>query len=296
MSRRHEPTVQWIPIEQINVVNPRSRGKEKFKLIIDNIATLGLKKPITVARRETKSGEERYDLVCGQGRLEAFQSLGEAEVPAIVIDASKEDLMLMSLAENLARRQFTTLDLVRDIVALKERGYTTPQIAKKTGLHHSYLSGILKLYAKGEERLIHAVEREIIPLSVAVEIATSDDKGIQRALTEAYERGELRGTKLIRARRIMEKRRSDGKGIKGTNGANGTRKPVSSQSVLDAYRKETERQRSLVQKGKICETRLVFIVSAMKQLFADENFVNLLRAERIDSMPQYLAERIKAEV
>ena len=52
------------------------------------------------------------------------------------------------------------------------------------------------------------------------------------------------------------------------------------------------RQRLIGQKAKICETRLLFAVSALKQLFRDEHFVTLLRAEGLDSLPQPLAERI----
>ena len=52
------------------------------------------------------------------------------------------------------------------------------------------------------------------------------------------------------------------------------------------------RQRMIVQKAKICETRLLFAVSALRQFFKDEHFVTLLRAEGLDSLPNYLAERI----
>ena len=52
------------------------------------------------------------------------------------------------------------------------------------------------------------------------------------------------------------------------------------------------RQKMIVQKAKICETRLLFAVSALKQLFQDDHFVTLLRAEGLDSLPQYLAEQI----
>ncbi len=44
-------SVQMIPINQINVLNPRSRNKTVFQSIVSNIFNLGLKKPITVARR-----------------------------------------------------------------------------------------------------------------------------------------------------------------------------------------------------------------------------------------------------
>jgi ParB family chromosome partitioning protein len=52
----------------------------------------------------------------------------------------------------------------------------------------------------------------------------------------------------------------------------------------------------IVQKAKICETRLLFAVSAIKQLFADENFVTLLRAEGVDTLPQYLASQFDNKV
>src|ERR1700683_5229180 len=99
------PVVQMIPIDQINVLNPRSRNKIVFQSIVSNISNLGLKRPITVARRTEPVGGKPYDLVCGQGRLEAFMALGQTEIPAIVREASKEDCFLMSLVENVARRR-----------------------------------------------------------------------------------------------------------------------------------------------------------------------------------------------
>ena len=65
---------------------------------------VGLKKPITVSQRATEPDGTMYDLVCGQGRIEAILELGGSEVPAIVIDASPEERQLMSLVENIARR------------------------------------------------------------------------------------------------------------------------------------------------------------------------------------------------
>ena len=66
-------TAELIPIDRITVVNPRVRNRKAFEEIVENIAELGLKRPITVAERESADGP-RYDLVCGQGRLEASRS------------------------------------------------------------------------------------------------------------------------------------------------------------------------------------------------------------------------------
>jgi ParB family transcriptional regulator, chromosome partitioning protein len=46
----------------------------------------------------------QYNLVCGQGRIEAFPALNQLTIPANVIDASREDPYLMNLVENIARR------------------------------------------------------------------------------------------------------------------------------------------------------------------------------------------------
>jgi ParB family chromosome partitioning protein len=77
---RASSEVQMVPVDAITVLSPRARNKRVFHELITSIAHLGLKKPITVSRRETEPG---YDLVCGQGRPEAFIALGQSEIPAI---------------------------------------------------------------------------------------------------------------------------------------------------------------------------------------------------------------------
>ena len=288
--------IHMIPVKQINVLNPRSRGKKKFSQIVANIAKLGLKKPITVSVAEQVNGQQRYNLVCGQGRLEAFIILKEEFIPALVTQGTKEELLLKSLAENLARRCHSTVELVGKISNMKEAGYSFAEIATKTDLTTNYVRAILQLLSKGEEKLLHAVENGQIPVTIAIAIATTDDKGIQRALAEAYERNDLRGKALLDARRLIERRRAKGKGIH-TGKRSSTPSRVSTDELLKTYQNETLRQKLTVQRAKVCEARLLFATSALKQLFQDENFVTLLRAEGLDSLPQYLADQtLGAEV
>ena len=284
-------TVQMIPIHQIRILNPRNRNRIVFQGIVTNISNVGLKRPITVARRSHPVDGKTYDLVCGQGRLEAFTALGQTDVPAIVIDATVEDCFLMSLVENVARRKFSPLELMREINSLKSRGYSAVEIAKKIDLDISYIRGITHLLDHGEERLLDAVERGRIPLSVAIEIADADDAGIQRALCQAYEDKTLRGGKLQTVRRIVEQRKAKGKRL--TRGPRRRVGPPSAEALVRVYRQEADRQRLLVKKARLTESRLLFIVSALKKIFKDEDFVTLLRAEKLDSLPAYLAERIR---
>lgn len=290
MIDHRDTDVVRIPIDQITVMNPRERGKVKFKQIVTNISHLGLKKPITVVERGVRDGKPLYELVCGQGRLEACRQLGETTVPALIIDASREELLLMSLAENLARRRQGCTELLREVANLKERGYTYGEIAQKTDLHQSYVKGIIRLLKQGENRLLEAVEGGQIPISIAVTIATSDDQEVQRALAEAYESKSLRGKQLLKARRLIEVRRAVGKSMRYAGRKN--TKEINGDTLMQAYKRESAKQRLLVHKAKVCETRLLFVASALKQLFADPALVSILQSAELAVLPQFLAEHI----
>jgi ParB family transcriptional regulator, chromosome partitioning protein len=291
MGNTDVPVVEMIPVDRITVINPRARNRKIFKSIVENIGQLGLKRPITVTRRQDNDGP-RYDLVCGQGRLEAIQALGQGEIPAIVVTADNEDCMVMSLVENLARRQHRAIDLLQDIEGLKQRGYDELTIAKKTDLTPEYVRGVIRLLEKGELRLLRAVESGQIPLSVAVDIAESDDAGVQRALQHAYESNLLRGKKLLIAKRLVEQRQRRGKGLRAF-GSPRKSGPISSAALLRAYQQDTEKKRLLVHKAEKARNCLMFVVQALRSLYADENFVTLLRAEGLDSLPRNLADRVQ---
>jgi ParB family chromosome partitioning protein len=284
--------VRMLPVAAISVLNPRVRNKRGFAELVASIGSVGLKKPITARKRSDGAG---YDLVCGQGRLEAFQELAQETIPAIVIEASDEDCYLMSLVENLARRQHPPLELLREIEALRSRGYNYSEMAEKTGLSPDYMKAICALLAKGEHRLLKAVERGVIPHTIAMEIAKADDREVQDALAEAYENKTLPGNQIVAIRRIIEQRRSEGKGTVRTRSARSQAKSVTGESLVRAYKREMERQRHQVRKAELAQTRLVFLVNALRRLLADKHFETLLRAEAMLTMPRPLAERLAAE-
>jgi ParB family chromosome partitioning protein len=286
------PEIRMIPLDRVDVLNPRERNQRKFDEIIANIGQVGLKKPITVTPRPGQDGAERYTLVCGEGRLKAFMQLGETRIPALVVNVSDEDAFVMSLAENLARRRHQPLELLSGITQLREKGYNAKEIAKKTGLHDGYVRAILELSEKGEERLMVAVSAGKIPLNVALVIvgAGNDDKAVQLAMQEAYEEGKLRGPQLMYAKRLVEKRQFLGR----TVARNEPRKKtdVTTTSLVRAYQKEVQRQKMMVRKSTVAQQRLLFVIGALRKLFADENFVNVLRLGGLDTLPKYLGERV----
>jgi len=283
--------INLIPVSAIKVVNPRVRSKKSFRDLVESIESVGLKRPITVTRSPTPEDGFSYHLVCGQGRMEAFQTLGQSDIPAFVIEATGQQVMVKSLVENCARRQHSANDLLRDIAGMKGRKYTDAEIAKKTGLSAEYVRGVARLLAQGEQRLLRAVESGQIPLSVAVDIASADDAGIQAALQQAYEKNELRGRKLLIARRLVENRRRRGKGL-GVATVRRSGNP-SSASLLRAYQEDTDRKRILIRKADAARNRLLFITHALRQLVAEDNFQDILTAEGLATMPKNLATRIR---
>lgn len=288
-------TLQMIPMDSIEILNHRERNTKIFDEIADNIKTIGLKKPITVTPRPGANGNGSYLLVCGEGRLRAFKALGQTSIPALVVEVSDEDAFLMSLTENIARRHCRPLEFLNSISTLRDQGYDKKTIARKTGLTAEYVQGILNLLRNGEERLLIAVHKGQIPLNTALAIvgAGNDDKAIQTALQQAYELGNLRGRQLIRARRVIERRMVLGRSAR--RGTPRKRTGVTSSSLVRTYQKEVERQRLLVRKAEFTQQRLLFVTCALRELFADENFTNLMRAEGLGSLPKYLAERIRGE-
>jgi ParB family chromosome partitioning protein len=277
-------------MDQIRILNPRSRNKKGFAGLVENITSVGLKRPVTVVEVPLNENGQRYDLICGQGRYEALRAIGEQQIPCIVVTADESDRYLISLVENLARRKHSNVDLLNAVRDLEDRGYTVSQIAQKISLDPTYIRCILGLLKDGEKRLIDAVERGVISIDLAYTISKLGDDEVQKAMTDAYNAGTLRGDQLMQIRKLVSIRQKFGKGYgKWTRRGD---KP-SPKSLLRAYQAEVRRQQMIVKKADLNQQRMLFVTTALRRLMADENFRTLLRAEGINDMPKPLADQLR---
>lgn len=293
MTKEEEKEVVMVPVKAVRVANPRVRDRRKFEQIVQNISAVGLKRPITVTEgKPDAAGKSTFDLVCGQGRLEAFIALGQTEIPAFVKRLSKSDSLMASLVENIARRRVRAIDQIRLIQWMQEQGNSLEDIARKTGLGEGYLQGIVKLLAQGEERVLDAVLHGRLPITIAVSIAGTDDDAGQRILLEAYERKEMRQSTLTAFRKLLEHRKCFGRTYTNDAKQRGRRR-TSADGLILAYKQETQRQKLMVRKARACETRLLSLTAAFKALLADENFATLLRAEDLNTLPKFIVERVR---
>lgn len=95
----------------------RSVDGDYVQMLMASIGDLGLLQPIEVSKPDKKGV---HTLIAGAHRLTALQQLGVKEVPAIIVSASKLEMSLREIDENLMRRELTPLDRATFLAKRKE--------------------------------------------------------------------------------------------------------------------------------------------------------------------------------
>jgi len=281
-------SVHLIDLNRIDVLNTRVRGKRAHAEMIDNIAHVGLKRPITVSRT-SQEDPTRYGLVCGQGRLEAYDQLKLPAIPAFVVDVDKPHAMVCSLVENIARRKHRPVELLTEVKAMKERALSAREVAGRLDVSAAYVTSICTLLDKGETRLLAAVEHGLIPITRALIISRSSAAEVRQWLTEAYARKEIKGKRLSVLRRLLELRANQGKAVKTAKAAHKAKAPTAAE-LTRIYEREAEKQRHAAKRATFTRERLVFATQAVRELLGEPEWVALLKSEGLDTMPQILHE------
>jgi ParB family chromosome partitioning protein len=114
-------------------------------------------------------------------------------------------------------------------------------------LHPDYIAAICYLLDHGEERLLVAVERGVMPANIAMEIARAPDRDVQQTLAEAYENKLLPGNQILAIRLIILQRNQRRKKPHRGRGAPRTGK-VTAESLIKSYQHEAQRQKLLVRR------------------------------------------------
>lgn len=179
-----------------------------------------------------------------------------------------------------------------EIERLKEKGDTIQEIAAKLDVSDCTIKNLTALKRAGEERLLLAAVNGTVPLSVAVEIAKADTPEAQRELLKAFETKQLNGVAIRVVKRLMDKRRLLGKQARNDRPEPQPKSAPTADRLVNAYKRESQRQKEFIRKARFCETKLTFIVGAFNQLLANEAFVKLLENEGLSTMPEYLWSKI----
>ena len=201
-----------IPISAIRA-NPYQPRKEfsdaELKELADSIRSAGLLQPIAV-----RTISDGYELVAGERRLRAIQSLGWPTVPAIVRDYDDRAMLTLALIENLQRADLNPIEEAEGYARLADEfNLTQIEIADLVGKDRSTVANlqrVLQLPEKvrrmletGELSLGHA--RPLLALqndAMAIDLATEAvAHGLSvRAMEERVRQNAPRSDKPTRGR------------------------------------------------------------------------------------------------
>ena len=118
--------------------------------LAERIRVHGILQPLSVRRK----GGGRYELIAGERRLRAAMICGLEQVPCLVLEVSRESSCLLSLIENLQRRD---LDFWEEAKALERLttvyGLSQEEAAAKVGKSQSAVANKLRLLRLPQEVL-----------------------------------------------------------------------------------------------------------------------------------------------
>ena len=156
-----ERRVRDIPISQVtpNPYQPRTLFDPiKMEELVVSIQELGVLQPILL--RET--GHERYQIVAGERRFRAAQSLGLTLVPAIVKECSEREMLEMAVVENVQREDIGPMEAARAYRRMiDEFKMTQEMVSRRVGKSRPAIANILRLLDL-PERIQDSLERDEI--------------------------------------------------------------------------------------------------------------------------------------
>lgn len=146
-------------------VRVRSVGKDIDELA-ESIRVHGLLEPIVVAPTDK---EGIYEILTGQRRFLAHQKLGAEMIMSAVLDQKVDaiEAKVISLTENLIRRDLDNMDVIDACTALYKKYGTATAVADATGLPYNMVLKYVK-YDRLEPELRDLVDKGDVDMNVAL--------------------------------------------------------------------------------------------------------------------------------
>ncbi len=128
-----------------NAQQPRREFSEvALEELASSIDENGLLQPLLVRSYPNHPG--KYELVAGERRLRAVQSLGWTEVPAMIKEVADENLLVLALVENIQRRDLGAMEEAEGYrVLYEDMTLSHQEIAKAVGKARTTVVNSLRL-------------------------------------------------------------------------------------------------------------------------------------------------------
>ena len=151
--------------------------EEKLNELAESIKTNGIIQPIVVRR-----DGERFQIIAGERRWRAAQIAGLRKVPCLVRDVSDENVLEISLIENIQREDLNPIEeasaykRLLDVLAISQE-----EIAKRVGKDRSSITNALRLLKLPSE-IQQLVEEEKLSMGHARALLSLDSADQQLLL------------------------------------------------------------------------------------------------------------------
>ncbi|EHO54092.1 ParB/RepB/Spo0J family partition protein [Lentilactobacillus kisonensis] len=128
-----------------NPYQPRHRFDQKaLQDLAVSIKNSGVFQPIIVRKPDPEV--DSYELLTGERRLRASKIAKQQTIPAIIRDATEEQMMEIAVMENLQREDLTTLEEAEAYNMLMTRlDLTQAQVASRLGKSRPYIANYLRI-------------------------------------------------------------------------------------------------------------------------------------------------------
>ena len=132
-----------------------------------------------------------YELVAGERRFKASQSIGIKEVPAVIKSLSDKEALEFSLIENVQREDLNPLDEAKGYARLSDEfGYTQEDVASAVGKDRATVANLLRLLALPQE-IQEGLQGGAITLGHAKALLAIQDGAKQVALYRRIKQEEM---------------------------------------------------------------------------------------------------------
>lgn len=177
-----------VDIEKItaNKAQPRKIFKEKELLeLSESIKENGVIQPILVIEKDGV-----FEIVAGERRFRASKLAGLSKVPVIVKRATKKDILVMSIIENVQR---SDLNCVEEALAyfqlMNEFELTQEEVAKKIGKERSTVANFLRILKLPKEVIV-SLQKDLLSFGHAkILVGINDDEAVKRLANEVIANG-----------------------------------------------------------------------------------------------------------
>jgi ParB family chromosome partitioning protein len=204
VAKEDQSYVPNLKIDQIkpNPFQPRMEiSPETLLELADSIREHGVIEPLIVTQKE----EDEYELIAGERRWRAAKLAGLKEVPAVIKEASPQEMLEMAIVENIQRADLNPLE---EALAFKQlvdnHKLSHSQVAKKVGLSRPAVANKIRLLNLPENVKKGLLEGEISEGHARALLGLSSDQSIMAAYRKIVNEGlSVRGTEEL-VRRLNE--------------------------------------------------------------------------------------------